>query len=376
VESRDDVRLSAVAGLVATTAVGVGTLFSGLGDAGAIDQVPAGSWWAAYGLFVAAFALDANLVDWRPRWATSQRLLATELVAAAVAWLVAPGLGWTAVLFVVTAASAAYGLSARATLAVVAVQSVLVAVGTGLDGQSAADVVLATVVYGSFQGFAVLVVGSERRAVTARAELAAAHVELRAAAVQLAASARTAERLRISRDLHDLVGHQLTALALELEVASHRGGEAPTHVARARAITKDLLGDVRAAVGELRVGATDLEPTLRELVADLPGPAVELTVDERAPLDETHALAIVRCVQEVVTNTLRHSGADHLTISVVADESGVRLDARDDGRGAAQLVPGNGLTGLRERLEQLGGEIALQTAAGHGFAVNARVPVG
>src|SRR5918994_4566934 len=145
--------------------------------------------------------------------------------------------------------------------------------------------------------------------------------------------------------------------------------------ARARAITKDLLGDVRAAVGELRVGATDLEPTLRELVADLPGPAVELTVDERAPLVETHALAIIRCVQEVVTNTLRHSGADHLTISAVADESGVRLDARDDGCGAAQLVPGNGLTGLRERFEQLGGEIALQTAAGHGFALNARVPV-
>jgi signal transduction histidine kinase len=375
VESRDDVRLSAVAGLVATTAVGVGTLVSGLGDAGAIDQVPARSWWAAYGLFVAAFALDANLVGRRPRWATARRLLATELVAAAVAWLVAPGLGWTAVLFVVTAASAAYSLSARGTLAVVAVQSVLVAVGTGLDGQSAADIVLATVVYGSFQGFAVLVVGSEWRAVAARAELAAAHVELRAATLLLAASARTAERLRISRDLHDVVGHQLTALALELEVASHRGGEAPTHVARARAITKDLLGDVRAAVGELRVGATDLEPTLRELVADLPGPAVELTVDERAPLVETHALAIIRCVQEVVTNTLRHSGADHLTISVVADESGVRLDARDDGCGAAQLVPGNGLTGLRERFEQLGGEIALQTAAGHGFAVNARVPV-
>jgi signal transduction histidine kinase len=375
VESRDDVRLSAVAGLVAAIAVGVGTLFTGLGDAGAIDPVAPGSWWAAYGLFIAAFALDANVVDWRPQWATGRRLLATELVAAAVAWLIAPGLGWTAVLFVVTAASAAYSLSARGTLAVVAGQSVLVAVGAGLDGQSAADIVLATVVYGSFQCFAVLVVGSERRAVAARAELAAAHVELRAATVMLAASARTAERLRISRDLHDVVGHQLTALALELEVASHRGDEAPTHVARARAITKDLLGDVRAAVGELRVGATDLEPTLRQLVADLPGLAVELAVDERAPLDETYALAIVRCVQEVVTNTLRHSGADHLTISVVVDESGVRLDARDDGRGAAQLAPGNGLTGLRERFEQLGGEIALQTAAGHGFAVNARVPV-
>jgi signal transduction histidine kinase len=53
----------------------------------------------------------------------------------------------------------------------------------------------------------------------------------------------------------------------------------------------------------------------------------------------------------------------------------VRLDARDDGCGVAQLVPSNGLTGLRERFEQLGGEVALQTAAGLGFAVRARVPV-
>lgn len=376
VESRSTERLSAAAGLVATVAVGVGALAAGSADAWTVHQASVVVWWAAYGLYVAAFVLDAELVPSRPRWATTRWLLAVELVAAATAWLALPGLGWTAVLFVVTAASAAYTLSPPGVLAVVAVQAGLVAAGTVLDGRSATEVVLATAAYGSFQAFAVLLVSGEQRAVAARTELAAAHVELRAATVLLATSARTAERLRISRDLHDVVGHQLTALALELEVASHhRGGEATAHISRARTITKELLSDVRSAVGELRTGGADLEPTLRDLVADIPGPAIELTVHERAPLDEAYALTIVRCVQEVLTNTLRHADADRLTISVVVDESGVRLDASDDGCGAAELVPGNGLTGLRERIEQLGGEVTLRTDAGHGFAVNAQVPV-
>jgi signal transduction histidine kinase len=376
VEAGGRQRLSAAAGLVATVAVGLGALVDGPTAASMTMGMPAAVWWAAYGLYLAAFTLDAEIVEGRPPWATSRRLLAIELVAAAVAWLVAPSHDWTAVLFVVTAASAASTLTERGALAVLAAQSGLIVVGNAVDGRSATQVALTAALYGSFQAFAVLIVGSERREIAARAELATAHAELRAATALLAASARTAERLRISRELHDLIGHQLTALALELEVASHhRDGDAATHVARARTITKDLLRDVRDAVGELRAGAVDLDSTLRELVTDLPGLTVALTVEEHAHVDETQALTIVRCVQEVLTNTLRHAGARHLTISVVADETGVRLDTSDDGRGATELVPGYGLTGLRERIEQLGGEVTLRTAPGHGFAVNARLPV-
>lgn len=375
VEGRHEERLSATAGVAATVAVGVGALLAGPAGGSRTDLSSPPLWWAAYALYLAAFAVDAGIVPRRPRWATDVRLLAVELAAGAGAWLAAPDFGWTAVLFVVTAASAAYTLSARGALVVVAVQSGLVALGVALDGRSAAEVAVATAVYGSFQGFAVLVVGSEQREVAARAELAATHAELRAATALLAASTRSAERLRISRDLHDVIGHQLTALALELEVASHHSGdEAAGHVTRARTIAKDLLSDVRDAVGDLRTGTERLEPTLRELVTDLPGLTVDLAVDERAPLDDASALAVVRCVQEILTNTLRHAGADHLAISVVVDDDGVRLDARDDGRGSGHLVPGHGLSGLRERVEQLGGTVALRTAAGHGFAVTARMP--
>jgi signal transduction histidine kinase len=374
VEGRHGERLSAATGLVATVVVGVAALLADSGSSGPrLSSAPL--WWAAYGLYLVVFALDADVVRSRPRWATGRRLLAVELVAGATAWLASPALGWTAVLLVVTAASAAYTLPARGVAAVVVGQTFVVALGAALDGQSTSQVVTATAIYGSFQGFAVMVVGSERREVAASAELAAAHAELRATSVLLAASTRTAERLRISRDLHDMIGHQLTALALELEVASHHGeGETATHLARARTVAKDLLRDVREAVGALRAGVDGLEATLRELVTDVPGLTVELDVDEQVPLDEHTALTIVRCVQEVLTNTVRHADADHLTIRVVVDESGVRLDARDDGRGASRFTLGNGLNGLRERVEQLGGDVDLHTAAGHGFAVAARVP--
>lgn len=368
-------RLSATAGLVASVAVGVVALLAE--PEGASEPRPWRTlvWWVAYGLFVVAFVVDAEIGRRRPRWARDRLLLAVEITSGTTAWMAAPELGWTAVLLVVTAASAAYMLSARGALAVVVGQSALVALGIAIDGQSAADVVSATAIYGSFQMFAVLVVGSERREVAARADLTAAHAELRAATVLLAASTRTAERLRISRDLHDVVGHQLTALALELEVASHHhSDQSAAHVARAREIAKDLLRDVRIVVNELRVDPEDLEPILSDLVADLPGLTVDLNVEQCAPLDEASALTIVRCVQEVLTNTLRHADADHLTIGIVIDHDGVRFDARDDGRGAQRLVPGNGLNGIRERFEQLGGEVALQTAAGHGFAIIARMP--
>ncbi len=375
-DSRGRERRSAVAGLVATLCVGAAVLFAGPADTLGLGPSTALWWWTAYGVYLAAFVLDAEIVRERPTPATNPRLLVVELVAGAAAWLVSAGDGLTSVLFVVTAASAAFTWTTRAALLVVVGQSALLAAGTAVDGRSASEVVVTTLVNGSFQAFAVIVVSSEQRAVAARTELAATHVELRAATAQLATSARAAERLRISRDLHDLVGHQLTALALELEIASHHGdGQASEHVARARTIAKDLLRDVREAVGELRSTTKGLEPVLRELVSGLPGLAVDLSVDQRASLDEAGAVTVVRCVQVVLTNTLRHSNADRLAIAVVVDDAEMRIDARDNGQGTDHLVLGNGLNGLRERVEQLGGDLVLQTAGGRGFAVTARMPV-
>lgn len=174
-----------------------------------------------------------------------------------------------------------------------------------------------------------------------RRRLAAAHAELAAAGAALAETSRTQERLRISRELHDLVGHQLTALALELEIATHTGADPGGHVARARALAGDLLTDVRTTVGQLRGRAPDLAATLERIAEQLPRPVVHVHVADGVTADEERTLAVVRCVQEILTNAIRHGDADTVWIDLSpVPGGGLRLSARDDGRGpAADVVP-------------------------------------
>lgn len=89
--------------------------------------------------------------------------------------------------------------------------------------------------------------------------------------------------------------------------------------------------------------------------------------------DEEQTAALVRAVQEIVTNTLRHAAARELWISVARDGDTIRLTASDDGKGAAEVVPGNGLRGIAERFAALGGDIAYDGASG--FRVTAWAPV-
>ncbi|MHA6524749.1 sensor histidine kinase [Tessaracoccus sp. G1721] len=363
--------LSAGAGLVAVLVVGVAVL-AARAEISA-DPAVVVAWWAAYLVYLAVFLTGSELIRRRPPWPPVVSVV-VMFVTASVLWLLAPHLGWTALLPVVTTAVAAFDLSSRAVVALVAAQTVIIPVGGVLAGWEADDVVFQTLAYLAFQVFAALVVTTARREATARAELAAAHADLHAATALLATSSREAERLRIARDLHDVLGHQLTALALELEVASHRtDGPGRDHVLRARDIAKDLLGDVRSTVGELRDTRTGLEPTLRDVVERL-GLTVDLRVVEHEPLDDARRLAVVRAVQEVATNTARHSGAARLEVEVVSDDHGLMFRAHDDGAGVRRIVRGNGLRGMAERFEDLGGELEVESGPGRGFTVTARVP--
>jgi len=370
---RSEEVLSAGAGLAATLVVGLAVLVSGVEIS--TDPRILTAWWAAYLVYVVVFLLDSETLRARPPWPYA--LTVAVLVVADVAvWLLAPDLGFTPLLFVVTVAAAAFGLPGRVVAFIVAVHTVAIAVGGSFAGWDVTAIVFNTVAFAAFQAFAALVVAGLRREAAARAELAAAHADLRAATALLATSSRAAERVRIARDLHDVMGHQLTALALELEVAGHRTeGAGREHVLRARGIAKDLLADVRRTVGDLREAPTDLAPTLRAAVERVPGLAVDLTVDERVPLDEAHRIAVVRAVQEIVTNTARHACARTLAIAVVSDDEGLVLRAQDDGIGAARVEPGNGLSGMVERFEELGGELTVESAPGAGFTVAAYVPV-
>jgi signal transduction histidine kinase len=184
---------------------------------------------------------------------------------------------------------------------------------------------------------------------------------------------RLAERLRISRDLHDRLGHHLTALRLNLEIADRR----PDALAAAKELGRGLLSELRAAVEELRdPERLDLGKALRTLAEELPAPRVHVTTaGALAVRDPRCAVAVLRCAQEIATNAARHAGAQNLWIDLTQRDGVVELHARDDGRGAREIQVGNGLRGMRERLESAGGTLVIDTGEGRGFQLSATVPL-
>jgi signal transduction histidine kinase len=333
---------------------------------------------AAQLLFGAVFVLMAG--PWEPasvRDAPHGWLLAA-VASASAAVMLAPEPGYASILYILTAVLAGHALEPRQAYALVAFQTAVTFTATAIAYDPPWVALLQTVATGSFQVFAVattLAMLSER---AVRTRLAAANAELRATRALLRETAKLGERTRIARELHDLLGHHLTALSLHLEVAGHLA-EPPLHehVARAQAIAKLLMADVRGLVADMRAaGTVDLGGVLRALTTDLPRPTVHLDVDPAAQLDDPErAHAIVRCVQEAVTNAIRHGEARHVWITIATRGDVIEVVARDDGRGSDGVRAGHGLRGMRERLVELGGDIAFSTAPRAGFTVTAHLPV-
>ena len=212
----------------------------------------------------------------------------------------------------------------------------------------------------------------------ARDELRKVNSELRATQALLADNTRIAERVRIARELHDLVGHHLTALTLNLEVATHMvEGKALEHVQQAHSLAKLLLADVREVVSDMRIDdKVDLSAALRTLVTGMPEPRIHLDLPlEVALTDPVRAQVMLRCAQEMITNAVRHARADNLWLVLQHDGERVALNARDDGQGVKKVEWGNGLNGMAERLETLGGSLEIETKPGAGFRLHAWVPV-
>lgn len=231
--------------------------------------------------------------------------------------------------------------------------------------------------YIGFQMFAMATASLAYRERRAREDLARAHAELQATQALLSENIRVAERLRISRDLHDTLGHHLTALSLQLEVASRLSSEAVAdRINEAHAITKLLLSDVRDVVSRLReTTGFDLSPAVRTLAHATVQPQVHLDVADALVVDDPlQAHAILRCVQEVITNAGRHAHARNLWITIEKRDEGIALTARDDGRGVDTVRSGNGLRGMRERFEELSGRVDFSSRPGAGFEVQAFVP--
>jgi signal transduction histidine kinase len=217
-----------------------------------------------------------------------------------------------------------------------------------------------------------------RQQAEAREEQRRLNSELRATRALLAESSRLTERMRISRELHDLLGHHLTALSLNLEVATHLSeGRTQDHVRQAQSLAKLLLSDVREAVSQLRDDdAIDLSEALHALIDGVPSLEVRLDLPEHfAVADPARAHVVLRCAQEIITNAVRHAGAQTLWLAMRRENNGIAIRARDDGRGTDQVSVGNGLRGMRERLAEFGGRLELESAVGQGFSLDAWLPL-
>ncbi len=377
-------RLLRAAGILTLVIVGtpaVLMLLVGLEIMGVTMRLSAGRfafWLAAALVYAAAFWWAARAVADERQLATARRLVGVQAVAALAMFnLVCTGLESTQLVLV----SVELGLFFPLAVGVVWVlaQTVLqwlIAVNHWPTDLAVGLTVAFTFPYSLL---ALLISHFAARQARARDELARTNAELRSTQALLADSGRMAERARIADELHDLLGHHLTALSLQLEAASHRtGGDARQAVERARALAKRLLGDVREAVGAARGGARlDLASALAPVLEELPRPEVHLDLADDLALDDpAQAHALVRCVQEIVTNAARHAGAENLWIEIRRSDGGLEVRARDDGRGAGQVSPGQGLTGMRRRLEELGGRLKFSSVPGEGFQVEAWIPLG
>ena len=239
------------------------------------------------------------------------------------------------------------------------------------------EALMQSVLYAGFSGFVFVTSLVARQQAQAREEQRRLNSELRATRALLAESARVNERTRISRELHDLLGHHLTALSLNLEVAGHLSeGRVKEHVQQAHTLARLLLTDVREAVSQLREGgAIDLAAALQPLAENVP--ALDIHMDIESPLtldDPERAHVLLRCTQEIITNAVRHANAHNLWISARRQGGTIVVEARDDGRGAEQVTAGNGLRGMRERLVQHGGELKIETQPHSGFRLQLTLP--
>lgn len=203
-----------------------------------------------------------------------------------------------------------------------------------------------------------------------RAELKLSHEEVRRLA-------RLAERERIGRDLHDLLGHTLSLIALKSELAGRLLQRDPDAARReiddVGRVARDALTQVRSAVTGIRAAGIAAELASAKLLLESDGVAFKYAMTDTAlPAGVESALAMT--VREAVTNIQRHARARHAEVAFATDRGDVVLHIADDGRGGA-IVPGNGLGGMRERIEALGGRLRIDSGAGRGTRIEARLPL-
>jgi signal transduction histidine kinase len=284
--------------------------------------------------------------------------------------------GYEGLLLVLLAAQLALSTSSSLGFGLIAVQSLALSVAVAFQWFPRAAPLLALPYFG-FQllMFAVVRLFTEERRM--REEVVRAHAELVRMHDALAEKSRLEERLRMAQDLHDSLGHHLVTLSLNLEIAAHESqGTARATVRASQALARDLLQDVKEIVHSSKDEApVDLPCEIQRLAEELPRPKLHVICppDLRVQ-DGRTSRAMLRAVQEIVTNSIRHGEAGNLWITIERTPDQLRLAARDDGQTIYAFEEGFGLSGMRRRLEALGGTLTAGPGASGGFEVCAALP--
>jgi signal transduction histidine kinase len=214
---------------------------------------------------------------------------------------------------------------------------------------------------------------------------------LRDRVAQRAEQAAIEERTRIARELHDVVAHQLSVIAVHAGAARLATSQGPPYVERLLTIedaSRQALTDLRRALGVLRrddpAGGLAPQPGLDQIdrLADRlrrAGLPLELTTSgDLSEISEGMAVSAYRIVQEALTNVLNHAGRVATTVRVSCTSSEIQLDVCNDGptvsRGTGPRGGGHGLIGMRERVAAYGGSLQVGPLPSGGFAVSARIP--
>lgn len=221
--------------------------------------------------------------------------------------------------------------------------------------------VISSLIYLGFQLFALSSSFARVSERNTRERVEQLNQQLQATRILLAQSSRQEERVRIARDLHDVLGHQLTALNLQLEILQHKASdELRESVQQSKNLAKALLENIRQVVRDQRnLLSLDIRQAVQALVVHIP--QVELQIQGELQLDSVQfAEQIVLCIQEGISNALRHGHATSINLTLKQQSNAIQIFLDDNGRGLiAGSNNGTGLQGMRERLEPYGGLVEL-----------------
>jgi signal transduction histidine kinase len=219
---------------------------------------------------------------------------------------------------------------------------------------------------------------------------------------QLAEARRASseERMRIARELHDVVAHSLTLIAVQAGVANHVATRQPEQAAQAlssiETLSRGALTEMRALLGVLRADQGEpaaqrqnavLQPApgladLEHLAERTAAAGVRVNLDIQGPLPDLPAgldLAVYRVIQEALTNVVKHAGADRCQVRIASEQGKLTVEVTDNGRGLGgqpgDKTQGHGLIGMRERVGMYGGEFSAASLPGPGFQVSATFPL-